>query len=79
MNMHYSVAILTEEGQTIMDLLEPYSENKEVEPYVVKPKDDFLKEIEEYCKENEQYRKKLNGLSDLEKIEDWTGYHQIGL
>lgn len=77
MNMHFNVAVLTEEGQTIMDLLEPYSENKEVEPYVVKLKDDYLKEIEEYCKENEQYRKEIHGLSDLEKIEDWTGYHHF--
>lgn len=71
---HFVVAVFTEQGQNIEDLLEPFDENLEVEPYVRFTKEEILKEIDEQCAIDEDFAKTMQGLSDQEKISEWRGY-----
>lgn len=45
---HYVVLVLSEENQSIEELLEPYDENIEVEPYVSKTKQEVIQQGKEY-------------------------------
>ncbi len=47
---HFSVAVLARDGQTVDELLAPYDENLEVEPYVWKTRAELEKEFLD-CKE----------------------------
>ena len=71
---HYTVAVFTKENQTVDEMLEPFDENLEVAPYVRVTKEEYLKEIENYCNKDVELQKKFSNLSEQEKIEKWTGY-----
>jgi len=69
---HFSVAVFTEpNGKSLEELLEPYNENIEVEPYVAMTKEEALARIAEYEDKYPEYKTK----TDEEKIRDWFGYH----
>lgn len=74
---HFTVAVFTEENQTVEELLEPFYEGLEVEPYVSKTKEEVLKEIQEYCDKDEKLKKEYLKLSDKEKMNRWNGYDEF--
>ena len=67
---HYAVAVFSRKDQDIDDLLAPYNENMEVEPYVLKTRQEV---IDEYRKDHEG----AAGKSDQEcfdaYVESWYG------
>lgn len=68
---HFSVAVFTEpNGATVRELLDPYSENLEVEPYMAMTKEEALAEIALYEEKYPEYKT----MTDEEKMEDWFGY-----
>ncbi|MBP3463809.1 MAG: hypothetical protein J6K45_04945 [Clostridia bacterium] len=44
---HYTVAVITDDIKKIDDMLKPYSENLEVEPYISQTKEELLAEAKE--------------------------------
>ena len=68
--MHYTVAVITDDGSeaTIDELLAPFDENIEVEPYIYKTKEQIIKEfresVENMKKDMEAY---ANGTYDTER------------
>lgn len=74
---HYTVAVFTKENQSIEELLEPFYEGMEVEPYIYKTKEEVLNEIEKHCIKNEELKEKYSKLSDREKIADWNGWENL--
>lgn len=47
---HYTVAVFTKEGQSVEDLLAPFDESIEVEPYVSQTKEEIISESKEMKK-----------------------------
>lgn len=70
---HFTVAVFTNKSQSYKDLLEPYCEGLEVEPYIYETKQEVLNKIEEFCQKDDELKCEYANLSDLEKITDWTG------
>ena len=64
---HYSVAVITETGydDEVMDLLEPFDENKEVETYIYRTKETIIQEGKE-CKEATIER--IKNVEDKDKL-----------
>ena len=70
---HFAVLVLHEEDQPIEELLAPYNENIDVEPYIKRTKEEAIKELEKYYDfqyidehtSEQQYR---------ELAEDWFGH-----
>lgn len=44
---HYAVAVFTKEGQSLEELMEPFYEGIEVEPYIAKTKQEIIQEAKE--------------------------------
>ena len=44
---HYTVAVFTKEGQSLEELMEPFYEGIEVEPYIAKTKQEIIQEAKE--------------------------------
>ena len=44
---HYSVAVLTKEGQSIEDLLSPFDESINVDPYISRTKAEIIQDVKE--------------------------------
>lgn len=74
---HFVVAVFTSKNQWYEDLLEPYYEGLEVEPYVRRTKQEVLSEIEKYCQKDDELKSKYENLSDSEKMKDWEGYEMF--
>lgn len=71
---HFSVAVFTKpNGETVEDLLAPYSENLEVELYIAMTKEEALQEIAEYEYKYPEYKT----MTDEEKIKDFFGYRHF--
>jgi hypothetical protein len=69
---HFSVAVFTKpNGKTVDELLAPYDENLEVEPYVAKTREEALTEIAQY----EDKYPELKTKTDEEKMSYWFGYN----
>lgn len=66
--MHYIVAVITEPGQNVDDLLKPFNENMDVEPYIEQYKEDIIAEV----RENEAQL-----LADMEEAYDTGSYVYI--
>lgn len=45
---HFTVGVFLKDGQKLDELLAPYNENKEVEPYIYKTREELEKEFAEY-------------------------------
>lgn len=68
---HFSVAVFTKpNGETVEELLTPYYEELEVEPYVDITRKDALEEIAAYEDKYPEYK----NMTDEEKIKSWFGY-----
>lgn len=61
---HFTVAVITAKKEKIEEMLAPYDENLEVEPYIERTKEEIIKEArkrkEDYSKEQKE-GKKLSG------------------
>ena len=67
---HYAVAVFTKpNGKSLDELLAPYDENLEVEPYLYKTKEEALAVIAEYEDDHPEYKT----LTDEEKIKRYFG------
>lgn len=62
---HFTVAVITARKENLEEMLEPYDENINVEPYISKTKQEI---IEEARKRKENYLKEQN---EGKKISDW--------
>lgn len=62
---HFTVAVITADKDKIEDMLEPYNENLEVEPYIEKTKQEIIKQAR---KRKENYSKEQR---EGNKLSDW--------
>ncbi len=62
---HFTVAVITARKENLEEMLEPYDENIEVEPYISKTKQEI---IEEARKRKENYSKEQK---EGKEISDW--------
>lgn len=68
---HFAVAVFTKpNGKTLEELLAPYDEELEVEPYMAITKEEALARIAEYEDKHPEYK----NMTDEEKMRDWFGY-----
>lgn len=58
---HFTVAVITAKKEKLEEMLAPYDENLEVEPYIERTKEEIIKEArkrkEDYSKEQEEEKK----------------------
>lgn len=88
---HFTVAVITADKDKIEDMLEPYNENLEVEPYIEKTKQEIIKQArkrkEDYSKEQKEGKelsdwqlKYINAENDEElykaEIEEYETYDE---
>lgn len=62
---HFTVAVITAKKENLEEMLEPYNENIDVEPYIDKTKQEI---IEKARKRKEDYSKEQK---EGKKISDW--------
>ena len=72
---HFAVLVLHEEDQPIEDLLAPYDENIDVEPYIKRTKEEAIKELENKKYYNFQYIDEYTSEQQYRELaEDWFGH-----
>ena len=62
---HYTVAVITAKKENLENMLAPYDENIEVEPYIERTKEEIIK------KSKERKERILKELKDGRKITEW--------
>lgn len=62
---HFTVAVITAKKEKLEEMLAPYDENLEVEPYIEKTKKEIIEEARE---RKEDY---LNEQREGKKLDDW--------
>ena len=67
---HYAVAVIHRENQTIEELLAPYSENLEVEPYIWKTREEAIKCGKKYFDENLTDDEYIKLVADGNKVDE---------
>ena len=72
---HFAVLVLHEEDQPIAELLAPYNENIEVEPYIKRTKEEAIKELENEKYYDFQYIDEHTSEQQYRELaEDWFGH-----
>ena len=72
---HFAVLVLHEEDQPIAELLAPYDENIEVEPYIKQTKEEAIKELENIKYYDFQYIDEYTSEQEYKELaEDWFGH-----
>ena len=55
---HYTVAVITDDLNKIDEMLKPYDENMEVKPYIVRTKEQIIKDAKERKERYLKYKEK---------------------